>query len=64
MPASRPTEAAIARAIRAAQRAGAGVVEIDGHVIRIAVSGDVPQPANRNREAAECDQAFGTGAAS
>ena len=66
MPAARPTEAAIARAIRAAQRTGAGAVEIDRHVIRILVapgSAPVPSPANTDDEVAAWDAAFGAGGA-
>jgi hypothetical protein len=66
MPAARPTEAAIARAIRAAQRAGAGAVEIDRGVIRILVAPGahpLPSPPDSDGEAA-WDAAFGIGAAS
>jgi hypothetical protein len=66
MPAARPTEAAIARAVRAAQRTGARAVEIDRGVIRIVVApGEPPLPSpDQDDEVAAWDRALGTGAAS
>jgi hypothetical protein len=66
MPAARPTEAAIARAVRAAQRTGARAVEIDRGVIRIVVApGEAALPSQASdREAEECNRAFGVGVAS
>jgi hypothetical protein len=63
MPAARPTEAAIARAVRAAQRTGARAVEIDRGVIRIVVApGDQPLPSpDQDDEVAAWDRAFGAG---
>ncbi|MEL7397992.1 MAG: hypothetical protein AAFN44_16650 [Pseudomonadota bacterium] len=40
MPAARPTEAALARAIAATRRAGGGIVEVTDAGIRIVVNGD------------------------
>jgi hypothetical protein len=66
MPAARPTEAAIARAIRAARREGAPAIEIDRGVIRIVVSpGAAPlRSADQDDEVAAWDAAFGAEAAS
>ena len=43
MPAAKPTEAAIARAIRAARREGCGVVSVRNGEIRILVN-EAPEP--------------------
>lgn len=63
MPAARPTEAAIARAVRAAQRTGAHAVEIERGVIRILVApGDAPlRSPDQGDEVAAWDRAFGAG---
>ncbi len=61
MPAPKPTEAAIARAIRAAKREGCGVVEVANGAIRILVNEDdetLPSPKN---EGNPWDETLGTG---
>lgn len=60
MPAARPTEAAIRRAIVAAREAGAAEVQIDGSVIRILVAPAVEPVASAHQSDEEsCDKAFG-----
>lgn len=60
MPAARPTEAQIARAIRAAKREGWGVVEIHNGAIRILAIEPEPTLPSEG-EANPCDEIFGTG---
>lgn len=60
MPAARPTEAQIARAIRAAKREGWGVVEIHNGAIRILAIEPEPAPPSEG-EVNPCDEIFGTG---
>ena len=61
MSAPRPTEAAIARAIRAARREGCGVVEVANGAIRILVNDDAePLPSPENGEN-PWDETLGTG---
>ncbi len=59
MPAARPTEAAIARACKAARRAGGGVVEIRDGTIRIIVTEAAPDVASGQTAEDEWDSKLG-----
>ena len=61
MPAARPTEAALARAIRAAKREGCGVVEVREGTIRILVNETEAPLTSPEPEVSGWDETLGTG---
>lgn len=59
MPAARPTEAQIVRAIRAAKREGWGVVEIHNGAIRILAIEPEPVLPSPKAGGTTCNEVFG-----